>query len=179
MSYTILNSVKYWNQVQKYPYKILNPAPIKYCSQIPYNMALNYLGLKNFEYPPPPFSNRIWKSEGVQCLKKTLIKDMKIRGGSKFNSHNNSKSLYNMMWKSEGRTIFCSHNISKRLWKSGGGGQNISQKPLSCRILKSDGGSKHFSHNILKSLSSRIWKSEYRVNVLQPHYILRKYQTNK
>lgn len=115
---------KYWNL----------HAPIKFCSQIPYNMVLIYLGLKIWSHktfnPPPPFSSRIWKS-GVQCFKKNSHKGYENQRGSKFNSDNNSKSLYNMMWKSEGRTIFCNHNISKRLWKSEvGGGQNISQKPL-------------------------------------------------
>lgn len=167
---------KYWNL----------HAPIKFCSQIPYNMVLIYLGLKIWSHktfnPPPPFSSRIWKS-GVQCFKKNSHKGYENQRGSKFNSDNNSKSLYNMMWKSEGRTIFCNHNISKRLWKSEVGGSKYFTETSSSLVgFWKQMGVQNISVIIFWNLSPIGYENQSIGSILlKPHYtcILRKYQTNK
>lgn len=135
MSYNILNPVKYWNQDKKYPYKLLNFAPKNILGKYQYHikMALSYLGLKIWSHKTlnnlPPFQT----GNGNQkepSVKKNSHEEYENQRGSKLDCHNNSKSLYNMMWKSEGA------------------GDYILQPD---RILKSDRGLKHFSYNILKS----------------------------
>lgn len=111
----------------------MKPAPIKFCSQISYNMVLIYLGLKIWSHktfkPPPPFQAGYGNQES-NVLKKTLIKDMKIRGGQNLTAIIILSPYIIWCENQKGEQYFATIISQRGYGNQRWGGRNISQKPL-------------------------------------------------